>query len=780
MATASLEFEKPLVELEKQIDELKRLAGDRQLDVARELAPLEQKLTELREEIYRNLTPWQRVTVARSNKRPFTLDYLRLAFTDFVELHGDRLYREDPAIVGGWARLDGDSVMVVGHQRGRDTKEIVKRNFGMPHPEGYRKALRLMKLAEKFHVPVLTFIDTMGAWAGLGAEERGQSEAIARNLFEMSRLKVPIIATVIGEGGSGGALGARSGRPRDDVGELGIFRDLRGRMRGHPVEGRQEPGNAGEGRVGAQDHRPRPVRAAHHRRDHPGAAGRSPRRLRDHRRDPQGSAAAQPRRPQPPQAGQAGAPPAREIPADGSVSGVGVAHLIEVAFKGNRKEFFIWEQDELPPVEAPVVVEADRGEDIGHVHAVGERAAKRNAGTSHGYGAGLPARRARRVASDEDVARLHQLRDQDEDARRRAMERVKANGLVMKVSDAEWQWDRKKLTFYFTAEKRVDFRTLVRELASTFRTRIELKQIGVRDEAKRLDGVGRCARQYCSASWLPELLPVNLGVAKDQRLSLNPTQISGACGRLMCCLRYEHEFYVQSRKRFPKEGRLLATSRGEEKVLANDIFRERMTLRGADGEARVVPLAELREEVAQTEPEAAWLRAAPAGEAAGATRPGNAAPEPRRAQRVAPTPAAQAPPSIAQAAADPPRRKRPTRCRLPAPTRAERASAAHTAAAAAAAAAATGASAPTRDATKTADRMTPAPAAPLPILRPRRPRPEPECPNSTSRPPSTTPTASRISDTRWRRSAPTPSPGTAACAATMSTFSWGWTSTARR
>ncbi|HEX8726307.1 MAG TPA: acetyl-CoA carboxylase carboxyltransferase subunit alpha [Gemmatimonadaceae bacterium] len=207
MTTASLEFEKPLVELEKQIEELKRLAGDRQLDVAAELAPLEQKLVELRGEIYRNLTPWQRVMVARSNKRPFTLDYVRLAFTDFVELHGDRLYREDPAIVGGWARLDGDSVMVIGHQRGRDTKEIVKRNFGMPHPEGYRKALRLMKLAEKFHVPVITFIDTMGAWAGLGAEERGQSEAIARNLFEMSRLKVPIIATVIGEGGSGGALG---------------------------------------------------------------------------------------------------------------------------------------------------------------------------------------------------------------------------------------------------------------------------------------------------------------------------------------------------------------------------------------------------------------------------------------------------------------------------------------------------------------------------------------------------------------------------------------------
>ena len=135
------------------------------------------------------------------------------------------------------------------------------------------------------------------------------------------------------------------------------------------------------------------------------------------------------------------------------------------------------------------------------------------------------------------------------------MERVRANGLGMKLSDAEWQWDRKKLTLYFTADKRVDFRNLVRDLASLFRTRIELKQIGVRDEAKRLDGIGRCGRQYCSASWLPELRPVNLGVAKDQRLSLNPSQISGACGRLMCCLRYEHEFYVQSRKRFPKEGK---------------------------------------------------------------------------------------------------------------------------------------------------------------------------------------------------------------------------------
>jgi acetyl-CoA carboxylase carboxyl transferase subunit alpha len=148
----------------------------------------------------------QKVQVARNSRRPFTLDYVRLCFTDFIELHGDRAFRDDAAIVGGWARLDGETVMIIGHQRGRDTKENIHRNFGMPHPEGYRKALRLMRLAEKFHVPVLTFIDTPGAWAGLGAEERGQSEAIARNLFVMSELQVPIIATVIGEGGSGGAL----------------------------------------------------------------------------------------------------------------------------------------------------------------------------------------------------------------------------------------------------------------------------------------------------------------------------------------------------------------------------------------------------------------------------------------------------------------------------------------------------------------------------------------------------------------------------------------------
>lgn len=207
MATAAgLEFERPIAELEQRIDDLKRLAGDASYGVALEIEPLEKRLTELRREIYKQLTPLQRVEVARFKMRPFTLDYVERIFTDFIELHGDRAFREDAAIVGGWARLEGETVMVIGHQRGRDTKDNLRRNFAMPHPEGYRKALRLMKLAEKFQVPVLTFIDTPGAWPGLGAEERGQSEAIARNIFEMSKLAVPIIATVIGEGGSGGAL----------------------------------------------------------------------------------------------------------------------------------------------------------------------------------------------------------------------------------------------------------------------------------------------------------------------------------------------------------------------------------------------------------------------------------------------------------------------------------------------------------------------------------------------------------------------------------------------
>jgi len=192
--------------VERQIEDLKRIGTERQIDIEGELQGLQGKLESLRAEIYRNLTPIQRVMVARHPRRPYTLDYLSTIFTDFIELHGDRLYMDDPAVVGGWARLAGVSVMVVGHQKGRDTKENLKRNFGMPHPEGYRKALRLMRLAAKFSAPVITLIDTPGAYPGLGAEERGQSEALARNILEMSMLPTPIIAVVIGEGGSGGAL----------------------------------------------------------------------------------------------------------------------------------------------------------------------------------------------------------------------------------------------------------------------------------------------------------------------------------------------------------------------------------------------------------------------------------------------------------------------------------------------------------------------------------------------------------------------------------------------
>ena len=207
MANAyTLDFEKPLLELERQIEELKRVGEEREIDVAEELKLLQGKLESLREEIYRNLTPMQRVSVARHPRRPYTLDYLGTIFTDFVELHGDRLFRDDLAIVGGWARLAGTSAMVIGHQKGRDTRENLKRNFGMPHPEGYRKALRLMKLAARYHAPVITLIDTPGAYPGLGAEERGQSEALATNILEMAVLPTPIVAVVIGEGGSGGAL----------------------------------------------------------------------------------------------------------------------------------------------------------------------------------------------------------------------------------------------------------------------------------------------------------------------------------------------------------------------------------------------------------------------------------------------------------------------------------------------------------------------------------------------------------------------------------------------
>jgi cell fate regulator YaaT (PSP1 superfamily) len=275
-----------------------------------------------------------------------------------------------------------------------------------------------------------------------------------------------------------------------------------------------------------------------------------------------------------------------------------VAHLVEVAFKGNRKEFFLWDGESPPAHRALVVVEADRGEDLGRVHATGELAQLRARGCTHGTAGNDPTLKVLRTATQDDARRLADLRKQDDATRREAVQLVVSHELPMKLTDTEWRWDRRKLTIYFTAERRVDFRALVKDLAGKFRTRIELKQIGVRDEARRLDGVGRCGRQYCSASWLPDLRPVNLGLAKDQKLSLNPMQISGACGRLMCCLRYEHEWYVETRRLFPKEGKTVQTAAGEERVVANDLFRQRVTLRRlGDGDTRVIPLAQLNREL---------------------------------------------------------------------------------------------------------------------------------------------------------------------------------------
>ncbi|HSH74068.1 MAG TPA: acetyl-CoA carboxylase carboxyltransferase subunit alpha [Longimicrobiales bacterium] len=202
-----LDFERDIVEIQAQIDKLLDLADRRGIDVSQEVGVLRSRLEQLTEETYKRLTPMQQVQVARHPRRPYTLDYIERICTDWVELHGDRSFRDDEAIVGGWARLGGRSVMMVGHQKGRDMKENLRRNFGMPHPEGYRKALRLMRQAEKFGRPVVTFIDTPGAYPGIGSEERGIGEAIAYNLREMARLRVPVVAAVIGEGMSGGALG---------------------------------------------------------------------------------------------------------------------------------------------------------------------------------------------------------------------------------------------------------------------------------------------------------------------------------------------------------------------------------------------------------------------------------------------------------------------------------------------------------------------------------------------------------------------------------------------
>src|SRR5687767_5281961 len=274
--------------------------------------------------------------------------------------------------------------------------------------------------------------------------------------------------------------------------------------------------------------------------------------------------------------------------------------VVEVSFKGNRRAYYAAEASDLQ-LSDYVIVEADRGQDLGRVTAAGAVAERKCSGCSTGCAAPVPTLRIIRKAENGEVTKAVELREDEPRVRRITREKVIQYGLKMKVSEAEWQFDRNKLTIYFTAERRVDFRELVRDLARTFRTRIELKQIGVRDEAALLGGVGRCGRELCCSTWLRELKPVSLQLAKDQRLSLNPAQISGCCGRLMCCLTYEHESYVQARKRFPREGKSLRTASGAEKVLAIDIWRERVLLKDDDGNRRTVELIDLKGELARAE-----------------------------------------------------------------------------------------------------------------------------------------------------------------------------------
>jgi cell fate regulator YaaT (PSP1 superfamily) len=273
-----------------------------------------------------------------------------------------------------------------------------------------------------------------------------------------------------------------------------------------------------------------------------------------------------------------------------------VAGFAEVCFKGTRKAYFAYSNLDLRPG-LNVIVEADRGEDLGEVSAVGV-VAERKCSASGGCATPTPEHRVLRLAREDELARSDTLRGDEDRVRSEARKLVERHKLKMKVTEAEWQFDRNKLIIYFTADRRVDFRELVRDLARTFRTRIELRQIGVRDESALLGGVGRCGRELCCSTWLPELKPVSLQLAKDQRLSLNPAQISGCCGRLMCCLMYEHRTYVEARRRFPREGKRLRTARGEEKVLTVDIWADTVTLRDREGERRTIGLAELKSEVA--------------------------------------------------------------------------------------------------------------------------------------------------------------------------------------
>jgi cell fate regulator YaaT (PSP1 superfamily) len=341
---------------------------------------------------------------------------------------------------------------------------------------------------------------------------------------------------------------------------------------------------------------------------------------------------------------------------------------VEVRFKGNRKDYFLWpDQGEPLRLWDPVIVPVERGLDFGTISSTGDPA-QQKCNSCSGCSVGevkVPERTVVRRATPDDIRAANELRRTEEETRRTVIERVRSRGLDMKVSDAEWQWDRKKLTVYFTADQRVDFRDLVRDLAASLHTRIELRQIGARDEAARLGGVGRCGREYCCSSWLTSLGPVSLALAKDQHLSLNPAQISGGCGRLLCCLKYEHEFYVAARKRFPKEGKTVRTTRGTEKVVALDIFRERVFLRSEEQGSRVLTLVELQQERVDDDGPAALrpggTTVAPGARSAGPTEP--EAPRGRATEGPEPANRPAGPPATEPASVEPRQRRRRRRKR---------------------------------------------------------------------------------------------------------------------
>ncbi|HIN79273.1 MAG TPA: hypothetical protein EYM97_10605 [Gemmatimonadetes bacterium] len=270
----------------------------------------------------------------------------------------------------------------------------------------------------------------------------------------------------------------------------------------------------------------------------------------------------------------------------------------EISFKGNRKAYYAYANLDLRPG-LHVIVEADQGNDLGKVTAVGVIAERKCSSSNGGCATPTPEKKVLRIAHKNDVSRSQTLRKDEDRVRLEARKLVTKHQLSMKVTDAEWQFDRKRLIVYFTAEKRVDFRQLVRDLASKYRARIQLKQIGVRNEAALLGGVGRCGRELCCSTWLPELKPVSLQLAKSQGLALNPSQISGCCGRLMCCLMYEHRTYVEARRRFPREGRKIRTDRGLERVVTIDIWNDTVSLKDDEGIRRTLKLKQLEAEVSQ-------------------------------------------------------------------------------------------------------------------------------------------------------------------------------------